>query len=154
MKNILVALDLSEASKQVTHVAVSLARQLGASLTFLHVVEPMLSNVPIGAAMDVIEVPAPPITPEDLDARSGQLRNRVAPAASGVAFTAATVLGLAVDEIVEQAKTSNADFIVMGSHGHGAIYHLFAGSVVTGVLKHSTIPVLVVPIKHQAKAAG
>jgi nucleotide-binding universal stress UspA family protein len=152
MKKILVALDLSEASNQVTHTAVSLGRQLGASLTFLHVVEPVVSNVPIGAAMDVIEVAPPPITSDDLDLRSSQLSQRVASAASGIDFTAVAVLGMAADEIVEQAKSCQADFIVLGSHGHGAIYHLFAGSVVTGVLKRSEIPVIVVPVGHRSAA--
>ena len=39
----------------------------------------------------------------------------------------------------------------MGSHGHGAVYHLFTGSVVTGVLKHTGCPVLVVPLRDKAK---
>jgi nucleotide-binding universal stress UspA family protein len=33
----------------------------------------------------------------------------------------------------------------MGSHGHGALYHLFVGSVTTAVLKEAPCPVLVVP---------
>jgi len=37
-------------------------------------------------------------------------------------------------------------FLVLGSHGHGALYHLFSGSVVTEVLKKATIPVTVIPV--------
>jgi nucleotide-binding universal stress UspA family protein len=36
--------------------------------------------------------------------------------------------------------------IVLGSHGHGAVYHLFSGSVVTAVLHQSEIPVTVIPV--------
>jgi nucleotide-binding universal stress UspA family protein len=35
--------------------------------------------------------------------------------------------------------------IVIGSHGHGALYHLFAGDVASGILKDAKCPVLVVP---------
>ncbi len=37
-----------------------------------------------------------------------------------------------------------ADLIVMGRHGHGAMYHLLVGSATEGVLKHATRPVLLV----------
>jgi nucleotide-binding universal stress UspA family protein len=149
MKTLLVAIDLSDASQPILHTAVSLARQLGARLDVIHVVEPILTTVPIGAAMDVIEV-APPIQgPLDLQNQSEHLTRRVASIANGVEFSAEAISGMASDEILERAATVGADFIILGSHGRGAIYHLFAGSVVTGVLKHSKIPVVVVPIGKQ-----
>lgn len=49
------------------------------------------------------------------------------------------------EEILDQANELNADLIVMGTHGHGAMYNLLVGSVTKGVLKHSTWPVLLVP---------
>lgn len=146
MKTLLVAVDLSDASTVVMHTASSFARQLGARLEIIHVVEPMVTTVPIGAAMDVIEVAPPSTTHEDLEFQTRELNRRVGPMLSGVEFSASAVIGMAADEIVERAASAGADFIVMGSHGHGAIYHLFAGSVVTGVLKRAQTPVLVVPV--------
>jgi len=35
--------------------------------------------------------------------------------------------------------------IVMGSHGHGALYELLVGSITQGVLKAAKCPVVVVP---------
>ena len=49
------------------------------------------------------------------------------------------------EEILDQANELNADLIVMGTHGHGAMYNLLVGSVTKGVLKHSTRPVLLMP---------
>ncbi len=146
MKILLVAIDLSDASQPILHTAVSLARQLGARLDIIHVVEPILTTVPIGAAMDVIEVAPPMQGPADLRNQGEHLARRVESIANGVEFTTEAISGMAADEILERATTTGADFIVLGSHGHGAIYHLFAGSVVTGVLKHAKIPVVVVPI--------
>jgi nucleotide-binding universal stress UspA family protein len=147
MKTLLVAIDLSEALNPVLHTAVSLARQLGAKLDIIHVVEPIVTNVPIGAAMDVIEVAPSLDLPNDIQLHTEQLNKRVASIAAGVEFSAQAIPGMAVDEIIERAKTLAADFIILGSHGHGAIYHLFVGSVVTAVLKHSEVPVMVVPIR-------
>jgi nucleotide-binding universal stress UspA family protein len=48
-------------------------------------------------------------------------------------------------EILSQANELNADLIVMGTHGHGAMYNLLVGSATKAVLKHSTRPVLLVP---------
>jgi nucleotide-binding universal stress UspA family protein len=36
--------------------------------------------------------------------------------------------------------------IVLGSHGHGAVYQLFAGSIVTAVLHKARVPVTVIPV--------
>jgi nucleotide-binding universal stress UspA family protein len=36
--------------------------------------------------------------------------------------------------------------IILGSHGHGAVYQLFSGSVVTSVLHKSRVPVTVIPV--------
>jgi nucleotide-binding universal stress UspA family protein len=53
--------------------------------------------------------------------------------------------GTVAEEILDQADELNADMIVMGTHGHGAMYNLLVGSATKGVLKHSTCPVLLVP---------
>ncbi|MBT2623043.1 MULTISPECIES: universal stress protein [Chryseobacterium] len=54
--------------------------------------------------------------------------------------------GIAKDIILEYAKTKNASYIVMGSHGRSGIYDVFVGSLTKGLTKNSTIPVLVLPI--------
>jgi len=53
--------------------------------------------------------------------------------------------GPTVGTILEVGKTRNVDLIVMGSHGHGAVYNLLVGSVTEGVMKGAQCPVLVVP---------
>jgi nucleotide-binding universal stress UspA family protein len=54
--------------------------------------------------------------------------------------------GIAKDIILDYAKTNNADFIVMGSHGRSGIYDVFVGSLTKGITKDSNVPVLVLPI--------
>jgi nucleotide-binding universal stress UspA family protein len=53
--------------------------------------------------------------------------------------------GAPIGLIVEQAKKLEADYIVMGSHGHSAFYDLLVGSTTHGVLKRAKCPVVIVP---------
>jgi nucleotide-binding universal stress UspA family protein len=53
--------------------------------------------------------------------------------------------------VLAQAKRLKADVIVLGSHGHGAVYNLVVGSTANGVLKHAPCPVLVVPAPRKVK---
>lgn len=142
MKTLLAAVDFSDASATIVAHTAELARALQARIVLLHVVEPIASYVPVGSAMDVIETAPPPIMEQDLAAQKTHLERLGAGLEN---MTAIAVIGLAADEIVTQAQEHGADIIVLGSHGHGALYHLFAGSVVTGVLKRARLPVLVVP---------
>ena len=54
--------------------------------------------------------------------------------------------GHAVAEILKVSDRLDADVIVMGSHGKGAVAHAFLGSVAEKVLRKSKRPVFVIPI--------
>jgi nucleotide-binding universal stress UspA family protein len=55
------------------------------------------------------------------------------------------VPGEAVEKILQEAISLEAGWIVLGSHGHGALYNLLAGSVCQGVLSKTACPVVIVP---------
>lgn len=145
MKILLTAVDLSPITPKVIEGATDLASALGAKVILLHVTEPVAAYVPVGAAMDVITAPMP-VEPPDLEALKARLEELAAPIrAKGVHVETVTAISLPVDEILDQAKKTNADMLILGSHGHGALYHLFSGSVVTAVLQKATLPVTVIP---------
>jgi len=48
------------------------------------------------------------------------------------------------DMILDVAKTTSSDLIVMGTHGRRGLLHVVAGSVTGAVLRRGTIPVLAV----------
>jgi len=66
-------------------------------------------------------------------------------ARTGLKSSTHEATGRVIDEICKRARTVKADLIVMGRHGHGAMYNLLVGGVTEGVLKHSKCPVLLVP---------
>ncbi len=149
MTTILVPLDTSEIAPKVLVEAESLALKLQAKVILLHVVEPVATYVPVGAAMDLIASSPPELDDEQTGVAQSRLEKLAGPLRSkGLDVACEACFGLPMDEILDQAKARGADYIILGSHGHGALFHLFGGSVVTGVLKHSTCPVVVVPV-HQ-----
>ncbi len=66
--------------------------------------------------------------------------------------TSRLVSGFAAGNIVEQASELNAAYVVLGSHGHTAIYDLLVGSTTHAVLKKAPCPVVVVPAEKEKAA--
>lgn len=53
--------------------------------------------------------------------------------------------GAPAREILESVRRASPSVVVMGSHGHGFVADIFAGSVSHNVVRHSSVPVLLVP---------
>jgi nucleotide-binding universal stress UspA family protein len=51
------------------------------------------------------------------------------------------------EEILRVAKEWEADIIVLGTMGRTGLSHLMIGSVAERVLRHSSVPVYIVPLK-------
>jgi nucleotide-binding universal stress UspA family protein len=115
----------------------------------LHVAEPVATYAPVEATEDfVIPRPPPVDAMEDFSATNSRLRSLEEPLeAVGVEVETVTHAGpVVVDDIFEQAAKYHADYIILGSHGHGVLHHLFSKSVLTKTLKHAHCPILVVPL--------
>lgn len=160
MKRILVPIDFSDATTRVIDLARQLARALDAEIHLVHVKELSaaatpgtlgygLAGMPELAPMSGVPVPGldpmPQPIPESEDQKSKLALWQTEIAQDGIKVTLHEPTGLVADEILDQADAIEADFIVMGTHGHGAMYHLLVGSATKGVLKHATRPVLLVP---------
>jgi nucleotide-binding universal stress UspA family protein len=146
MKTLLVSIDFSPISQKVVDKAGELAAGLDAKIILFNVMEPVAAYVPVGAAMDVITAPIP-VEPPDLELVREQLEKFAKPLRERpLSIESLVVEGLPAEEILRKARETGASMIVLGSHGHGAVYHLFSGSVVTAVLHQSEIPVTVIPV--------
>ena len=62
----------------------------------------------------------------------------------GLEVSTELLVGDPADEIVASADSHDADLIVIGSRGHGALASAILGSVSLGVLHETRRPVLVV----------
>lgn len=142
MKTILTPVDFSTATAGVLDAAVQLAAPLEAEIVLLHVVQPPMVTSDYGLALEnVQEIIA--VSEKAADRQLAHLTSQLAE--RGAKVRSLHVNGTAVPSILEQAKALNADYIVLGSHGHTAFYDLLVGSTTHGILKKAACPVLVVP---------
>jgi nucleotide-binding universal stress UspA family protein len=158
VKGILVPIDFSDVTPSVIDLARQLGKALDAEIHLIHVKELSaaaapgalgygLAGMPELAPMSGIPVfdPMPEPLPGDEGQKSKLVEWQRDIAQSGIKVALHEPTGSVVEEILNQADLLNSDLIVMGTHGHGAMYNLLVGSVTKGVLKHSARPVLLVP---------
>lgn len=144
MKTILVPLDFSSSTKEVIETATTLARALDASLVLLHAWQaPAIAGDPLLAAAEIAAVQrsAEEFGHAQLERTCAQL------AKQGLTVKPDLRTGLPSAVILEQARILSADLVVMGSHGHTALYDLLLGGTAHAVLKNSPCPVVIVPPK-------
>ena len=141
-KPILACIDFSDATAGVIGETATLACATKAEVKLLYVVTeehdfPMLSP---GAV-----VAAPSVAP-DKTAALAHTREFVGLLEKvGVKAEAKVVSGDVVDEIIAEAESLRPQRIIVGSHGHSALYELVVGSVAEGLLRRSPVPVVIVP---------
>jgi nucleotide-binding universal stress UspA family protein len=144
MKTILVPLDLSAAAVQVCDAACELARLTGGRLVLLHVVPPppvVMSEVYAFGAGQLTE-----LQDTAKERAAHKLRALVRHCEKQqVPVRAVQKTGRPAEVILAQAEIRGAGCIVMGTHGHGAVYDLLVGSTTRGVIRRTDCPVMVVP---------
>lgn len=145
MKTIIAAVDFSNATPSVVENAVSLAKGFGASLQLFHSVEPEPGYATYGFTM--AEFPAMGELHEETRRRAtrllADLLTTVQQDLPGA--TSHMAAGSPLHELLEHIKRTAADFVVVGSHGHGVIGSLLLGSVAEGMVRKATVPTLIVP---------
>jgi nucleotide-binding universal stress UspA family protein len=141
MKPILVATDGSPTAKEALRRAIELARLYDAPLLVLTVWNVTL--MPFRTAF----VPVIPDLHSVAEEECGKVLAVADEAARKAGVHVRTMLrrGYPSEEICTVARERDAQLIVLGSHGWGAVRRMIFGSVSTAVLHHADRPVLVVP---------
>ncbi len=142
LPTILVPIDFSDVTSRVIDTAVAFASKFQSRIVLLHIAEPEPEFVGFEPGPQTVRI----AVAHDFKAehqRLDELKNQVA--AEGLDAMAFQIQGPLAEKILQQATEHEAALIVMGSHGHGAIYNLLVGSVTSGVLKSAKCPVVVVP---------
>jgi nucleotide-binding universal stress UspA family protein len=139
---ILVCVDFSEVTDAVVEHAKAIAALAGAEARVLHVAAPNPDFVGFEAGPDSVRRQVAQTLREE-HKNLEVIAQRLAEA--NVRATSIMVQGPTSETILEHTRRFRADLVVLGSHGHGALYHLLAGSVAEEVLRKSSVPVLIVP---------
>lgn len=142
MKTILTPIDFSPATMNVIAASVDLAAAIKGEVVLLHVVQAPMVTSDYGLAMENVQE----ILEVSEKAASRQLSHLGEKFGNkGVAVRTDQTSAPAVSGILQKAEEIGASYIVMGSHGHTALYDLLVGTTTHGVLKKAQCPVLIVP---------
>jgi nucleotide-binding universal stress UspA family protein len=135
-RHILAPTDLSEASQRGVDAAVTLALELDAWVTLVHVYEvPSYAYYVLG---DGSTAEARAHAQRELDEVLARVRARF-PEAEGVLRQ-----GIPWRGILDVAKERRANLIVLSTHGHRRVQHALIGSVAEKIVRLSPVPVVTV----------
>jgi nucleotide-binding universal stress UspA family protein len=141
INSILCPVDFSEGSEHALRYATAFASAYDATLVLLHVVElPFLPSYSTAGVPD-LSLPVEQIQ-EECESRLQDLveeQKKVYPRIEG-----RVVVGAPFVEIIRQARESNVDLLVVGTHGRTGLKHMLIGSVAEKVVRKAPCPVLTV----------
>ena len=140
MKKLVIATDGSTPAKEAVDFGLELAAEQGADVTFVHVTpvdEWAVAGRPSGSV--------PLMHPEPIDDSETALNDAAEAAkAAGIAYTLERISAPTVDGILSIADKQDADLVVVGSRGRGAVGAALLGSVSRDLVRRAKRPVLVV----------
>ncbi len=140
IRRILVPTDFSTISAQAFPYAEDIARQFGAEIHLLHVLE---KNPPIFLirTFDISNETALQKIEDDAKNLLNEFKNKFS---SDINVKTVLLRGNDFEEIVEYAQSNQIDLIVIATHGRTGLLHTLIGSVAEKVIRYSKIPVLVI----------
>jgi nucleotide-binding universal stress UspA family protein len=141
---IILATDLAPRTDRAQDRAVTLAREWGATLTFVY-------------AIDVAEIPTDDVKESSVEMIRRRAHRWLQAEGSNTRDVTPKVVieeGNAAAVVLEIARMEGADLIVTGTAGIGPLGQLLLGSTTARVVTHATSPVLVVKKRGTAPYAG
>jgi len=138
--NILFATDFSEASQPASEHAITLAKLTGSQLHVLHVINELDEHQRVMIPREAFQV-----LEKELEVQAVKELDRFCKEqAAGLETTTYAVVGAPFKKILEMGDKTNADMIIMGTHGRTGMEHVIVGSTAERVVRRSKIPVLTV----------
>lgn len=133
-KLILVPTDFSEPAAHALRYASALGERFGAHLLIVYA-DPFLLpvDVPSRGTAEMIE-----------EAREELQKHAEENVSTHVPFDTRVLVSGPVDAILEQARDTGCDLIVMGTHGRTGLRRLLVGSVTEAVMRTAAVPVIAV----------
>ncbi|MDR6942714.1 universal stress protein [Mucilaginibacter pocheonensis] len=151
VSKIIIGIDDSPYARNAAAYGFDLARTYKASVGLVHIVEPViippnpadnLTGIPMDSTMGIQEAEL-----NDIQTTQSQMiiERTIKEFGEGLEVTAFTQYGLTSDGIIDCGKEFKADLIVVGTHRRSGFDRLISGNIVEVLVRHSSIPVLVVP---------
>lgn len=141
-QKILVPIDFSEFNQMVISKAIEHAKLVKGEIYLIHVATLDIGVIVSETGFTYLPELEQTALNEEAE-QMGQLKIEIE--AKGIKCETIVKQGIPADIIVQEAKDLGADLIVIGSLGHNSLYNMFIGSVASDVIKHSGVPLLVIP---------
>jgi nucleotide-binding universal stress UspA family protein len=142
MKKILVPTDFSDNALKACLYAAEIARKTQTPLHLLHVIKPVDDRVrqpfPLHDKYIREEIA---LCKSELDL----LKASIAKAYPDITIEVELEKGPIVDTIISSTRTQQVDIVIMGTQGAHGLKEVLLGSIAAGVLRHSKLPVLIIP---------
>jgi nucleotide-binding universal stress UspA family protein len=154
VQKILIGIDDSKQAGHAAEFGFDIARKFNAEVGLVNIVEPIMA-APVVATDPMMGLPEQSIGIDEmklLEIQKSQsemiVDQTIKKYGDGIEVTHFTDYGSTADGIIHCAKEFGADLIVIGTHNRHGIDRLLMGSVAEHVVRHSPVPVLVVPLVH------
>lgn len=154
IEKILIAVDDSRQADYAAEFGLNIARYYQAEVGLVNVVEPIVlpssgSDSITGMPTDISMVDEAEIVRLQTESAENNLKRILQKYGGELKITNFTEYGLTADGILKCSAEFGADLIVIGTHSRTGLDRLFMGSTAEQVVRHSHIPVLVVPLKEE-----
>jgi len=152
-KIVLIALDYDKSSEKVAQTGYDMAKAMKAEVTLLHVIsDPVYySSTEYSPILGLTgSLGVQPSISESIERLKEVTQNFLAEEKSRLGDEKIQILlkeGDYADTILKTAKKLHASVIVIGSHSSRWLEDIVMGSVTNKVLRHTTIPLFIVPTK-------
>ena len=144
MNKILIATDLSEQKDIIINEGMILATHLNADVELLTVINKNLDFIPMDTGMNFTN---------QWEARKYLAENTLQEIKENypqLNIKISVFIGTPTEDIINQAIKNKSSIIVMGTQGKNDISQIILGSTAEHVIRHSPIPVLIVPLNKYA----
>jgi len=141
-EKILIATDGSEYTKNAVDYGIDLAKNTGAKLLTIYVVDTAaFASIPMDAAWESMYE----LLKQEGDAAIKYVADKAK--AEGLEIEGNLIEGHPADEIIKYSEKNSVSLIIMGTLGKSGLDRFLLGSVAEKVVRNSKIPVLVVHAK-------
>jgi len=157
-KKILIALDYARSAQEVAEMGYSIAKAMNAEVILLHVMADItyystpgympiigFSNFNHADFLEMIDV-------EGLKKAGMHFMDRMKDHLGDENITTVIEEGDVAEIVTKTAHNMNADIVVIGSRSRNWLEKVFIGSTAIKVLDHTTIPLLIIPVKEDSNS--
>lgn len=153
-KKVLIAMDYNPTAQKVAEAGYAMASAMNAEVILFHVIsDPVYYSSPeyspIMGFAGYLGVGVVQLTVDDLEKESYRFLEKSKLHLHDETIKTMVGGGEFAESILSTAKDIHADIIVLGSHSRRWLEEILVGSVAEKVLRHSAIPLFIVPTRQK-----